>query len=97
MNNIELNTDDFWHRVRVLANKRNILQKDWCADLGYDPQFISNKISRKMFPVLEDIVKIAAYFDVSLDFLIFGKDEDKQDKLSDLEERLSQIAAIVNR
>ena len=97
MNNIELNTDDFWHRVRVLANKRNILQKDWCADLGYDPQFISNKISRKMFPVLEDIVKIAAYFDVSVDFLLFGKEEDKYEKLSDLEERISQIAAIVNR
>jgi transcriptional regulator with XRE-family HTH domain len=90
------NAEDLWERIKILSNRKNVLQKDWCEALGFDVQNIRNKIYRKAFPTIEEIVQISKYFEVSIDYLITGNTADSTERVIDLESRLKQISELSN-
>lgn len=91
-----INADDFWERIKTLSARKNVLQKDWCEALNFDVQNIRNKIYRKVFPTIDEIVLISKYFEVSIDYLITGNAADSTERIIDLESRLKQISELSN-
>ena len=56
----------------VLKNKR-VKQRDLAKALDVTVQAISNYATGKAIPTLENLVKIANYLDISIDYLLTGK------------------------
>ena len=57
-------------KITLLRKKKNILQKELAKYLGIKAVSLTNYETDKQRPPYETLVKIADYFDVSLDFLL---------------------------
>lgn len=85
---------EFSDRLRSLMRKRHIKVDDLASLTGLSGDTLQNiwKSTRKMFPYADDLYKVAKALNVSLDFLITGKEErsnvsdpDVRQIISDLE------------
>ena len=72
MENIKFNIDDFWDRVKYLCKENYATLKDFSVQIGLAPRAIENQRQTKANPKLEQLINMAYYFDVSLDYLITG-------------------------
>lgn len=59
--------------LRELLEKERMTQKKLADYLGVNRQSVSLYCSGKSFPDIEQLIKIAEYFNVSIDFLLTGK------------------------
>ncbi|RNB52681.1 XRE family transcriptional regulator [Brevibacillus gelatini] len=57
-------------RVKVLRQTRKILQKDLAEEVGITKQSLSVFEKGSSSPSLDTLVKIANYFNVSVDYLL---------------------------
>lgn len=67
--------DEFAARLRDLINESGRLQKDICLDLGIPPSRFSNWKTGYIEPNQKDLVQLADYFQVSLDYLLGRADD----------------------
>lgn len=70
---LNLNVEDFWNRLKQIANKQNVTQQQYCQDLNIPLQTFKNKHFRKTFPTLEELLKLSKYFSTTIEYLIFGQ------------------------
>ena len=89
---------DFANRLKQLRKERNSTQKEMSYFLKIDRSNIANYENGKRFPPIETLVKIADFYHVTIDYLLFGKKGiDEQDlqnefkKLLDVESRYNEI------
>ena len=61
--------------LESLLKEKGIMQKKLCADLGVSKNQLHYWIKNKAEPDLEILTEIAAYFEVSTDFLLGLEDE----------------------
>lgn len=61
-------------RLEQLKEERNIKHKEVAIAIGVKPEAYSKYVRGTRQPDLETLIKIADYFDVSIDYLI-GRDE----------------------
>ncbi len=66
---------DFANRLKLLRKERNSTQKEISYFLKIDRSNIANYESGKRFPPIETLVKIAEFYQVTIDYLLFGKKE----------------------
>ena len=64
----------FVERFKLLRKQHNLTQKQLAKNLGMVERNIRSYEINEKLPSLESIVKIADYFDVSLDYLTGRKD-----------------------
>ena len=75
MDSTLINAKEIGARIRTLRLKRNKTQS-YFADIVYiTPSYLSLIEEGKRMPNIEVLVQIAKVTDVSLDYLIYGKDE----------------------
>ena len=67
--------ESFSSRIKSLRIYRSIKQSDIADALGVTFQTISNYESGKREPRIPDLIKIADYFNVSIDYLVGRSDE----------------------
>ncbi|MBZ4670592.1 MAG: helix-turn-helix domain protein [Oscillospiraceae bacterium] len=79
-------------RIQYLMEQNNITSSKLCSDLGLAKSSITDWKKGKAKPSVEALIKISRYFNVSLDWLITGKEYEK--KISDEE---LEILEIYNR
>lgn len=65
-------------RFFKLLDEKKVSQKDFCESTGIPKQTVSGWKNRKTDPSASLIPTIAAYFGVTSDFLLTGKDECNQ-------------------
>lgn len=65
-------------RLRYLRRMRNITQRELAKQLSYGSSAISNYESGKNEPSIEDLIKLARYFNVSVGYLIGAETFDKE-------------------
>ena len=65
----------FLSQFRLLLQMSDKTQKEMCDDLGIPPQKISNWKTGYCSPNFDDLIMLADYFDVSLDYLL-GREDD---------------------
>ncbi|MGN0568430.1 MAG: helix-turn-helix domain-containing protein [Acutalibacteraceae bacterium] len=85
------------NRIRELREDRDLRQADVSSATGIDQRTLSNYETGKTNPDSFALIKLADFFDVSIDYLI-GRNTDNISKLSDtikkieyLEEELHDI------
>lgn len=61
---------EFSERLRNLRNERKLNQKDLADYLNYGYTAISNYEAGRNEPSIKDLIKIASFFHVSLDYLL---------------------------
>lgn len=97
----------FGKRLRELRKENRLTQSETAKILGYGYTAISNYEHGRNQPSIEDLIRIANFFDVSVDYLIGATDvrqkmqRDAQVKsmmhrISELESALGQICGIVD-
>lgn len=64
-------------QLKSLRTKRGLLQSDFAEVLGVKQNSISQYENNKRFPETYVLLSIAEYFNVSLDFLMYGELEDE--------------------
>lgn len=66
-------------QIEYLRKKEKITQEELSEKIGVSRQNISDWERGKVFPPLERLIKLSEIFDVSLDYLVYGKDRNIQD------------------
>ena len=95
MENFEINIPSFWERFAVLLKEKNMMQKTLCEELEIDAQQFSNKRYVGRLPTTEQLLRIARYFETTVEYLVLGNiGNPLQKKIDDLEKRLKQISEI---
>lgn len=64
---------NFWERVNELLEEKDINKKTLAADAGFDASNITKGIKNNNIPAADTAVKIAARLDVSVEYLVTGK------------------------
>lgn len=94
----EININDLWERLKKLCKENKVTLAQLCVDIGTLPQNMNNKKYRKTVPTIEELVKISAYFNTTLDYLILGKNENPlQSRVDELTAQLKLINDITSR
>ena len=77
-----MDIDAFWSRVKILIKAHNVDQKKFAAHIGIPLDTLKGWIYHKRIPDVGTAYDIAAALGVSLDYLVFGKENDttEQDK-----------------
>lgn len=93
---------DLGERVQALRRRQGISQEELAAALGVSRQAVSKWESRQAQPELEKAVGLAAYFGVSLDWLLLGQEAEKPEKpaaaetaATEREERLAGAMVVI--
>ena len=63
----------FSEMLKHLIQQRNITQTELAKYIGVKPNTISNYCNNISQPDIDTIIKIASYFDVSIDYLLTGR------------------------
>ncbi len=65
---------NFNQRIANLLKEKKCSQSDLAKFVGVKPNTVSDWINKETSPKIEHICKIAQYFNVSTDYLFYGKD-----------------------
>lgn len=67
-------------RIKYLRHKKKVTQLKMAMDLNTNQNTISRYESGKREPGIVELIKIADYFDVSIDYLVERTDNPKMNK-----------------
>ncbi|MGN0677861.1 MAG: helix-turn-helix transcriptional regulator [Ruminococcus sp.] len=65
---------NFNQRIAYLLKEKKCSQADLAKSVGVKPNTVSDWINKGTSPKVEHIYAIAQYFDVSIDYLFYGKE-----------------------
>ena len=90
---------EFGERLQRLRRMKGLSQEQLAAELHVSRQAIS-KWEQGNLPETETLISLAAYFEVSLDFLLLGKENDpaivlEKDNRSDFTQKLKIVLGII--
>ena len=98
-NNIELNVQDFWERLKQISASRNVTQIELCEKTGIDVRQLRNKKNLGTYPNIEQLVKISNFFGVSLNYMLTGEtaDESETELMAELERSKEKYSKLKQR
>lgn len=70
----------FKERIKQLRKESNILQKDIAKSLGISPRAYRFYENGDRFPDFQGLIRLADFFDVSIDYLVGRTDNPKSHK-----------------
>ena len=80
----ELNYKEIGMRIKTMRLKNNIYQTVLAKEIGISQTHMSNIDSGRAGLTLENLVKMVIIFNCSLDEIVFGKEEVKQEQGMDV-------------
>ena len=88
------NQDDFGKRIQELRKNKGMIQEDLAPDLYISIEHLKKLETGKRRPSFELLVFISEYFDVSIDYLLTGKERiSRQTKLK-LDNVIADLASL---
>lgn len=78
--------------IIILLKAKNVTAKQFCEDLGFNRNKVTDWKAEKSTPDIADVPKIADYFNVSTDYLL-GRDEPKKSPVLETEDKFENISA----
>ncbi len=82
------------NRIRQLREERNLRQIDVSAETGIDQKTLSNYETEKTNPDSYALIKLADFFNVSIDYLVCH--EVKEDNKNEIILRLKKVQNEIN-
>ncbi|MCL2441755.1 MAG: helix-turn-helix domain-containing protein [Treponema sp.] len=86
----------FWNRIKNLMKNKKVTQETISKACGISVNTWRGWNSKNIAPTLHDCAKIAKYLDVSIDFLVTGKEQNSQVKLAEIRELLDKVNVKLN-
>ena len=80
----ELNYKEIGMRIKTMRLKNNIYQTVLAKEIGISQTHMSNIESGRAGLTLENLVKMVTIFNCSIDEIVFGKEEVKQEQGMDV-------------
>ena len=80
----ELNYKEIGMRIKTMRMKNNIYQTVLAKEIGISQTHMSNIESGRAGLTLENLVKMVIIFNCSIDEIVFGKEEVKQEQGMDV-------------
>ena len=80
----ELNYKEIGMRIKTMRLKNNIYQTVLAKEIGISQTHMSNIESSRAGLTLENLVKMVIIFNCSIDEIVFGKEEVKQEQGMDV-------------
>ena len=71
-----MDTISFWNRNKSLIKEQHTTQQAVAAAIGMPLSTLKNWMSRETIPSLDYAIELASYFNVSIQYLVFGKEID---------------------
>lgn len=90
-----MDATEFYNRIKTVLNSNNLSLGDLCKAIDTPYQNFVNKRTRRTYPNVIDCYRIAQFLNVSVEYLLTGKEKDSPDN-SVLQDKLDKIARIVN-
>ena len=91
---MNFNQDDFGKRIQELRKNKGMIQEDLAPDLYISIEHLKKLEKGKRRPSFELLVFISEYFDVSIDYLLTGKERiSRQTKLK-LDKVIADLASL---
>ena len=81
----------FWQRVRALMKEKQVSQAAAAKICGVPLSTFKRWISKNTIPTLDVASAISRYFGISLDYLVYGKEEDQIAKIEEIIKSLETI------
>lgn len=78
--------------LKALIVNRDVSRADLCEQVGLSESALSNYLNGRIPQSWEPIVALASYFDVSLDYLVTGKEHSRASAIRDIEHLLQHNA-----
>ena len=72
----------FWLRIKQLLKRTNTTQKDLAKFIGISQRTLENWIYRGYYPLINEGYRMAKFLNVSVDFLVTGKERSKEIKIA---------------
>ena len=69
--------------IKELLIERNLNNKSFASSIGLSAGTITNYIKNEMLPTVENLVKIADYFNCSIDYLLGKREDNTQTSLNE--------------
>lgn len=92
-----LETADFAGRLKALRRARGMTQEKAAEELNISLEHLGNMERGKGKPSLELLVEIALYFHVSTDYLLLGRELDKDSVRANLLEVAAQLTELASK
>ena len=87
---------EIWNRINALIKEKNTTQNSLSVVCGFNSRRIQNLSGANRLPDAIEITKIAEALNVSVEYLVTGKNSDtSRIQLLDIKERLTQIAESI--
>lgn len=81
----------FWERLDIALIKTGVRSiKALCKETGVPYQTIVNQRTQKRFPTVETVAAFAQFLDVSLDWLLLGKETEIEKNVAGIAFRLKE-------
>ena len=72
----------FWLRIKQLLKATKTTQKELAAYIGIPHRTLENWISRGILPLIGEGYRMAKFFNVSVDFLVTGRERKKRTEIA---------------
>ena len=90
----ELNYKEIGMRIKTMRLKNNIYQTVLAKEIGISQTHMSNIESGRVGLTLENLVKMVIIFNCSIDEIVFGKEEVKQEQGMDVLKNCTMQAIV---
>lgn len=87
----DFNIEEFWQRIKRLCKEKKTTQLQLALDIGLTARSIQNQSMNNSVPQIDQAVKMAEQFGVSLDYLIMG------DENNPLKKKVEQYEAVLKQ
>ena len=82
----------FWNRIKTLIKNKKVTQEITAKACRISYNTWRGWVSKNIIPHVIDCIRIAKYLDVSLDFLLTGKERNSQAKIAELQALLEKAS-----
>ena len=86
-----MQVNQFWNRVRNLLKSSGISQETLAKACKIPYATVKGWMSKNYWPPVNDVAVIARYLNVSIDYLVFGKETDTGQELKKIHALLRNI------
>ena len=81
----------FWKRVKTIIKERNTTEKQTAETLNIPLGTWRGWVTKSIIPSASHCIKIAKHLNVSLDYLLIGKEQNSQSKISEIRDLLEKV------
>ncbi|MCQ2588765.1 MAG: helix-turn-helix domain-containing protein [Treponema sp.] len=88
---------NFWQRVEVLLENKNLSRKELAANAKFDVSNIGKGIKEGNIPAADTAVRIAKYLNTTVEYLVTGSYSDDKNNAQNEIDELYKNAEIIHR